>query len=71
MECALSIISQDGRRLGLPASAVIFNLANSIKYIKPHLLDNPYLTFLDFLEISRIYYFFTMFEIPFQDGILH
>lgn len=70
MECALTVINQGGRRLGLPEATVIFNLATDIKVIKPASLDDPYMDFLSFLEIARIYYFFSNFDIPFSDGQL-
>lgn len=56
--------------MGIPEATVIFNLASDIKLIKPALADDPYMDFLSFLEIARIYWFFTNFNIPFSDGQL-
>lgn len=59
MECALSIINDGGRRVGLPEASVIFDLGLKIKYIKPELNNEPYQDFLTFFEIARSYYLFS------------
>jgi len=55
------------RRLIIPETTELFNIAQIIKY--GALNDGyAYLNFLDFAEVARYYYFFNEFEVPFNDG---
>jgi len=46
----------------------IFDLAVKLNQFKYE--AKTYLEFMDFLQIARIYYYFSEYEVPFVDGVL-
>jgi len=68
MICAISV-AVPGRRMYLPDATELFDIATTI-YVGSPVQDTSTITFRAFFEISRIYYFFQEFNIPFDDGYL-
>jgi hypothetical protein len=61
--CAIQI-SAPGRILNLPDAKLVFDMGWILKEGKSE-GQSAYLSFLDYLTISHIYYYFAEFEVPF------
>jgi hypothetical protein len=71
MDCAIYVVVP-GRRLDLPDTNEVFRAAMNFCYgglLAPK-QDSYWLNYETFLEIMRVYYFFSDYEIPFVNGIL-
>lgn len=68
MGCAMTV-AVPGRRLYLPDSTELFDMGVLLFKGTP-VMDTPYLNFQAFFEISRVYYYFQEFNLPFDNGLL-
>jgi len=71
MDCAIYVVVP-GRRLDLPDTNEVFRAAMNFCYgglLAPK-IDSYWLNYVAFLEVIRVYYFFSDYEIPFVNGLL-
>jgi len=71
MDCAIYVVVP-GRRLDLPDTNEVFRAAMNFCYggDKAGDIDSFWLNYETFLEIIRVFYFFSDYEIPFNNGLL-